>query len=63
MTVHKTVAQLGIAVAAEVVNRINAIFKLEDSNVVALGRDSYACAFKQVGLGGHIGPVAHVQIG
>jgi hypothetical protein len=50
MTVHETIAEFGIAMATNIVNGINAIFKLEDGNVMTLGCDSNTCAFKQLGL-------------
>jgi hypothetical protein len=63
MSFNKALAQLGIAMAALVVNRKDAIVHLEHGNVQPLGRDGHADAFKKIGLGGHVNPVAHIKSG
>ena len=56
---NKAVAELGVAVGAQVVDGEDFTFHAEQGNVLSFGRDSDACAFKQIGLGGYVGPVAH----
>ena len=63
VTLHKTVAQLGITVGAQVVDGEDFAFHAEQGNVLPLGGDGNARAFKQIGLGGHVNPVRHSQIG
>ena len=60
---HKAVAQLGIAVAAIVVDGEHTLLQFEDGDVMILRGDCNASPFKQVGLCGHVNPVAHDQIG
>ena len=63
MSFYKTIAEFGVAVAAQVVDGVNAILELEDGNVLALRCHGHARAFKQIGLGGHVNPVVHDQMG
>jgi hypothetical protein len=63
MAIDESVTESGIAMAAYVVDGVDAIDELEHSDVMALGGDSYASTFKQIGLGGHVGPRAHGQMG
>jgi hypothetical protein len=46
VALYKAVAQLGMAVGADVVDGIHALFELEERNVVALGADRNASALK-----------------
>jgi hypothetical protein len=55
----KAITQFGIAMAAQIVDGVNTIFEFEDSDVLAFGGHSDACAFKQIGLGGYVNPFAH----
>ncbi len=57
---HKTITKFGVAMASVVVDGKYALVYLENSDVVILRRDSNARAFKQVGLCGHVKPVAHI---
>ena len=56
---HKTITKFGVAMAAQIVDGVHAIFKFENSNVLAFWGNSDACAFKQIGLGGHVNPLGH----
>jgi hypothetical protein len=63
VALHKAITQFGVAMAAQVVDGVNAIFEFEDRNVLPFGGHSDACAFKQIGLGGHVNPLGHDQMG
>jgi hypothetical protein len=67
MAFDKAVTQLGVAVGAQVVDGKDFALHAEQGNVLPLGRHCNACAFKQVGLRGHVGPYgllkAHGQMG
>jgi hypothetical protein len=45
--------------AAVVVDGKNTIVNFENGDVLVLRCDGNASAFKQIGLGGHVNPVAH----
>ena len=62
-TFDEAIAQLGAAVGAQVVDGKHLTVHVEQGNVLPLRGDGDACAFKQISLGGHVGPVAHSQIG
>jgi hypothetical protein len=55
----KTVAQLGIAVSAIIVDGKNAVVDFENGDVMTVRRDINACTFKQICLSGYVNPVAH----
>jgi hypothetical protein len=59
IALYKPIAQFGIAVAAFVVDGINALRQFKDSDIMVLRRHSKAYAFKQISLCGHVNPVVH----
>ena len=63
MSIDKALAQLGMAMCAQVVDGVNAIFELEDGNVMAPRFHRDACALKNIGLCAYVGPVCHGQMG
>ena len=56
MPLDEAIAQLGVAVVAQVVDGEDFAFHTEEGNVLAFGGHGNARAFKQVGLGGHVNP-------
>jgi hypothetical protein len=56
---YKTIAQFGVSVAAFIVDCIHALLQFKDSDVMILRCDGNASTFKQIGLCGHVNPVAH----
>jgi hypothetical protein len=59
VALHKAIAQFGVAVTAQVVDGEHFAFYAEQGNVLPFGGHGDACAFKQIGLGGHINPWSH----
>jgi hypothetical protein len=59
VALHEAITQLGVAMGAQVVNGKHFTVNAKEGNVLALGSHGDACAFKQIGLGGHVSPVAH----
>ena len=59
IALHKTLTQIGVAVATNIVDGKNTIVYFENSNVMVLWRDRNTTALKQVYLCGNIDPLAH----
>jgi hypothetical protein len=59
VALHKTIAQIGAAMAADVVDGKNTIVYFKNSNVLVLWRNRNTSAFKQICLCGNIGPLTH----
>jgi hypothetical protein len=59
---HKTVTQLGIAMAAFIVDGENAIVYFEHSDIQVEGGHCNTCTLKQIGLSRYVNPVAHDQM-
>ena len=63
VSLDKAIAQLGIAVAAQVVYREHFAFHAEQRDILSVRGHWNARTFEQVGLCGHINPLGHGQIG
>lgn len=59
MPLNKTIAQSGVAMAADIVDSVYAIFQLEDGYIVAIRSHGNPGSLKQVGLRGYISPIEH----
>ena len=56
-SLDEAIAELCVAVGAEVVDGKHLAVHAEQRNVLALWRHGDARTFKQIGLGGHVGPL------